>query len=84
VDHIHDLTLGGDDNSAQMIALCPNCHQIKNRGSTRELVSSMLFATAKLRHESLAGPGMEDGPGRGVAPIPPASDLDLPNRESRT
>ena len=59
VDHIHDLALGGDDNPAQMIALCPNCHQIKTRGSTREQLGAVLFATAKLRHERLARAAME-------------------------
>ena len=59
VDHIHDLALGGDDNPAQMIALCPNCHQIKTRGSTREQLGTVLFATAKLRHERLARAAME-------------------------
>jgi len=54
VDHIHDLALGGDDDPAQMIALCPNCHQIKTRGRTRENLRTILFATAKLRHERLA------------------------------
>ena len=32
VDHIHDLALGGPDDPAQMIALCPNCHAVKTRG----------------------------------------------------
>lgn len=58
VDHIDDLALGGDDNPAQMIALCPNCHQTKTRGSTREQLRTMLFATAKLRHERMARAGM--------------------------
>jgi len=54
VDHIHDLALGGDDDPAQMMALCPNCHSIKTRGSTRDQLRTVLFATAKLRHERLA------------------------------
>jgi hypothetical protein len=53
------LELGGGDNPAQMIALCPNCHQVKTRGSTREQLRGVLFATAKLRHERLARVGME-------------------------
>ena len=36
IDHVHDLALGGADDPAQMIALCPNCHAIKTRGTTRE------------------------------------------------
>ena len=54
VDHIQDLGLGGEDAPAQMIALCPNCHQVKTRGSTREQLRGVLFATAKLRHDHLA------------------------------
>jgi 5-methylcytosine-specific restriction enzyme A len=54
VDHIHDLALGGDDNPAQMIALCPNCHSTKTRGSTREQLRAVLLAEAKSRHERLA------------------------------
>ena len=36
VDHIQDLALGGEDNPAQMIALCPNRHTIKTHGRTHE------------------------------------------------
>jgi 5-methylcytosine-specific restriction enzyme A len=64
IDHIHDLALGGDDDPAQMIALCPNCHATKTRGSTREQLRTVLFTTAKLRHERLAGPGLEGDVGR--------------------
>lgn len=64
VDHIHDLALGGDDDPAQMIALCPNCHQIKTRGSTREQLHAKLLATANRRHERLARAGMEGADGR--------------------
>ena len=64
VDHIQDLALGGDDNPAQMIALCPNCHQVKTRGSAREQLRGVLFATAKLRHERLARTGKEGVDGR--------------------
>ena len=64
VDHINDLALGGDDNPAQMIALCPNCHQVKTRGSTREQLRGVLSATALQRHESLARVGTEGADGR--------------------
>jgi 5-methylcytosine-specific restriction protein A len=64
VDHIQDLALGGDDNPAQMIALCPNRHQVKTRGSAREQLRGVLFATAKLRHERLAKTGKEGVDGR--------------------
>jgi len=53
VDHIQDLALGGNDNPAQMIALYPNCHAIKTRGSTRVQLRTVLFDAAALRHEQL-------------------------------
>lgn len=64
VDHIHDLALGGDDNPSQMIALCPNCHQVKTRGSTREQLRGVLFAAAKQRHERLAKASKKGADGR--------------------
>ena len=54
IDHIHDLALGGPDDPAQMIALCPNCHAIKTRGRTREQLRALLLVTARQRHEILA------------------------------
>jgi len=53
VDHIHDLAQGGSDDPAQMIALCPNCHAIKTRGSTREQLRDLLRITARQRHNAL-------------------------------
>jgi 5-methylcytosine-specific restriction enzyme A len=53
IDHIHDLALGGPDDPAQMIALCPNCHAIKTRGRTREQLRQILLAVAKQRHNLL-------------------------------
>ncbi len=53
IDHIHDLALGGDDDPLQMIALCPNCHATKTRGTRREELKPILLATAKTRHEHL-------------------------------
>ena len=53
IDHIHDLALGGPDDPAQMIALCPNCHAIKTRGRTREELRALLMATVRGRHETL-------------------------------
>ena len=51
IDHIHDLALGGRDHPAQMIALCPNCHAIKTRGSTREELRPVLLEAARQNHE---------------------------------
>jgi 5-methylcytosine-specific restriction protein A len=58
IDHIHDLALGGDDDPLQMIALCPNCHAAKTRGTRRDELKPVLLATAKARHERLAAPGV--------------------------
>ena len=54
IDHIHDLALGGNDDPLQMIALCPNCHATKTRGTRRAELKPILLATAKSRHEHLA------------------------------
>jgi 5-methylcytosine-specific restriction protein A len=36
-----------------MIALCPNCHAIKTRGSARELLRQELLIVARERHEAI-------------------------------
>jgi 5-methylcytosine-specific restriction enzyme A len=56
VDHIHDLALGGPDDPSQMIALCPNCHAAKTRGSTRHDLKKALLAEARRRHDALTEP----------------------------
>lgn len=56
VDHIHDLALGGSDDPPQMIALCPNCHAIKTRGSTRHDLKKVLLEAARRRHDELSEP----------------------------
>jgi 5-methylcytosine-specific restriction enzyme A len=33
VDHVEDLARGGEDHPRNMVALCPNCHACKTRGS---------------------------------------------------
>lgn len=53
VDHIHDLAKGGADLPAQMIALCPNCHAIKTRGTTRRDLKQTLVEEARRRHDEL-------------------------------
>ena len=55
VDHVHDLGNGGPDLPANMIALCPNCHATKTRGSTRETLIPLLAETARQRHEDTRG-----------------------------
>ena len=51
IDHVQDLALGGSDYPAQMIALCPNCHAIKTRGSTREELRPVLLEAARQKHQ---------------------------------
>ena len=53
VDHIHDLALGGPDDPAQMIALCPTAMRSRYAGRIREQLREVLFAEARRRHEAL-------------------------------
>jgi 5-methylcytosine-specific restriction protein A len=50
VDHVEDIALDGRDHSLQMVALCPNCHAVKTRGSTRERLREILLEVAQERH----------------------------------
>ncbi|PVD04595.1 hypothetical protein DBP12_03130 [Streptomyces sp. CS014] len=52
VDHVHELADGGRDHPEQMIALCPNCHAVKTRGSTRHHLIKILSVVARERHEA--------------------------------
>lgn len=52
VDHVMDLALEGPDHPENMIALCPNCHAVKTRGSTREQLRSKLLAVTRQRHKA--------------------------------
>jgi 5-methylcytosine-specific restriction enzyme A len=56
VDHVQDLALGGPDDPAQMIALCPNCHATKTRGRTREELRPVLLEAAMKKHEEWGEP----------------------------
>ena len=60
---IRDLAQGGADDPAQMIALCPNCHAIKTRGSTREQLRDLLLVTAEQRHTALLARSRSPGHG---------------------
>jgi 5-methylcytosine-specific restriction protein A len=53
VDHIQDLARDGEDDPAQMIALCPNCHRIKTHGRARERLRAALLKVARQRHQDL-------------------------------
>jgi 5-methylcytosine-specific restriction protein A len=53
VDHVQDLAQGGPDHPSQMVALCPNCHAIKTRGSTKEELRTLLLDVAKERHDRM-------------------------------
>ncbi|WP_372498439.1 hypothetical protein [Streptomyces monomycini] len=41
---------GGRDHPSQMIALCPNCHAMKERGRNRKILQAVLASTAKRQH----------------------------------
>lgn len=53
VDHVVDLALGGRDHPSQMVALCPNCHAVKTRGSTRVSLRETLLEVAQERHRRM-------------------------------
>ncbi|GHC74325.1 HNH endonuclease signature motif containing protein [Streptomyces violaceochromogenes] len=53
VDHVVDLASGGRDHPSQMVALCPNCHAVKTRGSTREVLREILLRVAAERHNTM-------------------------------
>ncbi|MFE7973556.1 HNH endonuclease [Streptomyces shenzhenensis] len=65
VDHVVDLALGGRDHPSQMVALCPNCHAVKTRGSTRETLREILLKVAMERHKA-----METAKGNPAPPCP--------------
>lgn len=50
VDHIEGLAEGGRDHPEQMIALCPNCHAVKTRGTRRHTMAEQLREIAACRH----------------------------------
>ncbi|MFG3363529.1 HNH endonuclease [Streptomyces sp. NPDC048156] len=54
VDHVVDLASGGRDHPNQMVALCPNCHAVKTRGRTREVLREILLRVATERHNAMA------------------------------
>jgi 5-methylcytosine-specific restriction protein A len=53
VDHIDDHAKGGADLPNAMIALCPNCHALKTRGTVTDEFRALLRATALARHQEL-------------------------------
>ncbi|MGW1148215.1 HNH endonuclease [Streptomyces sp. NPDC002454] len=53
VDHVDQLADGGRDHPSVMIALCPNCHAVKTRGTTRHTLAEELLAVALARHSAL-------------------------------
>ncbi|MFH8294783.1 HNH endonuclease [Streptomyces sp. NPDC018059] len=61
VDHIMEIASDGRDHPSQMIALCPNCHAVKTRGTTRHEVRSTFLEVVRELHERartrVTGPG---------------------------
>lgn len=51
VDHITDLALGGEDHPRNMVALCPNCHACKTRGTNARRWRAELAKVAERAHE---------------------------------
>ncbi|MFD7573470.1 HNH endonuclease [Streptomyces sp. NPDC059810] len=59
VDHVTQLSDGGADTPDIMIALCPNCHALKTRGSGRRELSRKLLRRARELHDAFSqGEGM--------------------------
>lgn len=51
VDHIVEIAGDGRDHPTQMIALCPNCHAVKTRGSTRDELRPVFLEVVRERHQ---------------------------------
>jgi 5-methylcytosine-specific restriction protein A len=55
VDHIEDLARGGEDHPRNMVALCPNCHACKTRGSNPAQWRRDLMRVATAAHKAAIG-----------------------------
>lgn len=53
VDHILELGSYGPDDPRNMITLCPNCHEVKTHGRSRDPLSAELSEIAQQRHAVL-------------------------------
>ncbi|MER5896962.1 HNH endonuclease [Streptomyces sp. NPDC001876] len=51
VDHVQRITEGGRDHPSQMVALCPNCHAMKERGANRQVLQAALRDVAARTHQ---------------------------------
>jgi len=52
VDHAMDLALGGNDDPANAVALCPNCHAVKTRGPDFVSLRKQYVERAKVLHDA--------------------------------
>ncbi|MEK2491023.1 HNH endonuclease signature motif containing protein [Kitasatospora purpeofusca] len=60
VDHVLDLSPGGEDHPVNMAALCPNCHAVKTHGVRAEEFRTELVVAARAAHEaSMTAPSAE-------------------------
>ncbi|MFE1988279.1 HNH endonuclease signature motif containing protein [Streptomyces mirabilis] len=50
VDHVERIAEGGRDHPVQMVALCPNCHAMKERGRNRSALQRTLATVAAQAH----------------------------------
>ncbi|MFF7176978.1 HNH endonuclease [Streptomyces sp. NPDC008121] len=55
VDHVEDLGGDGRDHPANMIALCPNCHAAKTRGSRAAELRALFRGVAAAAHRAALG-----------------------------
>ncbi|MEU6929851.1 HNH endonuclease [Streptomyces sp. NPDC046374] len=54
VDHVNDISKGGGDSPETMVALCPNCHALKTRGSGRKELRRQLLKRARALHQAFS------------------------------
>ncbi|MGW3114431.1 HNH endonuclease [Streptomyces sp. NPDC001091] len=52
VDHVVEHAAGGRDHGINMIALCPNCNEVKTRGRDRAAFAAFLAGVAEDRHRA--------------------------------
>ncbi|MEU9107185.1 HNH endonuclease signature motif containing protein [Streptomyces xanthophaeus] len=57
VDHVQPIADAGRDHPEQMIALCPNCHAMKTRGSRRAELQQKLLTVALQANRRWAAAG---------------------------
>ncbi|MFC4506721.1 MULTISPECIES: HNH endonuclease [Streptomyces] len=72
VDHVKRISEGGRDHPIQMVALCPNCHAMKEHGRQRDALSVTLLRVAEQAHAQWVATAASSGP---TEATPPGSSL---------